>query len=39
MSVLKQNKSTLWFLPEEVSGNGISTIGKCEFTILHNEMV
>ena len=26
-------------LREEISGNGISTIGKCEFTILQNEMV
>ena len=27
-SILKRNKSTLWVLGEEISGNGISTIGK-----------
>ena len=36
ISVLKQNKLTLWDLGEEISGNGISTIGKCKFTILQN---
>ena len=39
ISVLKENKSTLWDLEEEMSGHGISTIGKCKFTILQNGMV
>ena len=39
ISILVQNKSTLRVLGEEISGNGISTIGKCKFTILQNEMV
>ena len=39
ISVLKHNKSTLWDLEEEASGNGISTIGKRKFTIAQNEMV
>ena len=39
ISILKQNKSTLWVLGEEISGNGISTIGKWKFTIRQDEMV
>ena len=39
ISILKQNKSTLWVLEEEISRTGISTIGKWEFTILQNGMV
>ena len=41
ISVLKQYKSTLKVLGEEISesGNGISTIGKRKFTILQNGMV
>ena len=39
ISVLKQNKLTLWGFGEEISGNGILTIGKWEFTILQNGMV
>ena len=38
ISILKQNKSTLWILGEAISGNGISTIGKWKFTILENEI-
>ena len=34
-----QNKSTLRGLGEEISGNGILTIGKWEFAILQNGMV
>ena len=36
ISILKQNKSTLYILREEISANGISTIGKWVFTILQN---
>ena len=39
ISVLKQYKSTFSVLGEEISGNGISTIGKRKFTILQNGMV
>ena len=43
ISILKQNKSTLWASGEEISENGISTsesiIGKWKFTILQNGMV
>ena len=28
ISILKQNKSTLWVLGEEILGNAVSTIGK-----------
>ena len=34
ISILKQNKVTLWDLGEELSGNEILTIGKCKFTIM-----
>ena len=37
--MLKQNKLTLRVLGEELSGNGIQSIGKCMFTILQNEIV
>ena len=39
ISVLKQNKMTLWDLGEELSGNGISSIGKCTSTTLQHRMV
>ena len=39
ISILKQNKLTLWVLGEEILGKGILTIGKWEFTILQNGMV
>ena len=36
---LKQTKWTLWDLGEDISGNGILTIGRCKFTILLIGMV
>ena len=39
ISIVKQNKLTLWIWGGEISGNAISTIGKWKFTILQNEML
>ena len=39
IGILNQNKSTHWVLGAEILGSGISTIGKCKFTILQNRMV